>query len=84
MDQIGLITLRSAMLRTLRYAYDLHAERAAVWGALAAGRADADGLVSRRYMRMHRRAMTRIDRLIRGEPAFGPIDMLATAAKVST
>lgn len=76
MDQIGLITRRSAMLRTLRYAYDLHAERSLAWSTEAAGDSDGDAtyrMKARRRMMLHRRAMDRIARLIRGEPAFGKV-----------
>ena len=81
------VVRRSAMRRSLWLAYDLHAERSLAWSTEAAGDSDgddADRLRARRRMMLHRRAMDRIARLIRGEPAFGPIDMLATAAKVST
>ena len=83
----GLAARRHAARRALRYAYDMHAWRSMAWSTEAAGDSDgddADRLRARRRMMLHRRAMDRIARLIRGEPAFGPIDTLATAAKVST
>jgi len=70
------VVRRSAMRRSLWLAYDLHAERSLAWSTEAAGDSDGDAtyrMKARRRMMLHRRAMTRIDRLIRGEPAFGKV-----------
>jgi len=66
---------RSAMLRTLLYAYELHVLRAVAWATEAEGWDsgdvdDADKLRARRRMTLHQRAVGRIGRLALGLPAF--------------